>query len=29
LNELWPRERPLPEPYWRKLGPEGVRAGVK
>lgn len=29
LNEVWPRERPLPEPYWRRIGPEAVRAGSK
>jgi hypothetical protein len=29
LNEIWPRERPLPTPYWRDLGPEGVSAGIR
>jgi hypothetical protein len=29
LNEVWPRERPLPAPYWRDLGPEGVTAGIR
>ncbi len=29
LNEVWPRERPLPAPYWRNLGPEGVNAGIR
>ncbi len=29
LNEVWPRERPLPTPYWRSLGPEGVSAGIR
>jgi hypothetical protein len=29
LNEVWPRERPLPAPYWRDLGPEGVSAGIR
>ncbi len=29
LNEVWPMERPLPTPPWRKLGPDGVRAGVR
>lgn len=29
LNEIWPRERPLPAPYWRDLGPEGVNAGIR
>lgn len=29
LDEVWPRERPLPAPPWRELGPEGVRAGVR
>jgi hypothetical protein len=29
LSEIWPRERSLPTPYWRDLGPEGVNAGVR
>lgn len=29
LDEVWPRERPLPVPPWRGLGPEEVRAGVR
>lgn len=29
LNELWPRERALPEPYWRRLTPQGVSAGIR
>ncbi len=29
LNEVWPRQRPLPAPYWRNLGPEGVNAGIR
>ncbi len=29
LNEIWPRERPLPTPYWRDLGPEDVSAGIR
>lgn len=29
LNEVWPRQRPLPAPSWRALGPSGVRAGIR
>jgi imidazolonepropionase-like amidohydrolase len=29
LNEIWPRERLLPTPYWRGLGPEGVNSGIR
>ena len=29
LDEVWPRPRPLPAPYWRGLDPEGVRAGIR
>lgn len=29
LDELWPRERALPEPYWRRLTPRGVSAGIR
>jgi Tol biopolymer transport system component len=29
LNEVWPRERQLPAPYWRELGPQGVTAGIR
>jgi hypothetical protein len=28
LNEVWPRQRPLPAPHWRGAGPEGVQAGI-
>lgn len=29
LNEIWPRQRPLPVPSWRNLAPEGVQAGIR
>ena len=29
LNEVWPRQRALPTPPWRSLGPEGVSAGIR
>ena len=29
LNEIWPRDRPLPTPYWRNLGPVGASAGIR
>ncbi len=29
LNEVWPRQRALPEPAWRRLAPEGVQAGIR
>jgi Tol biopolymer transport system component len=29
LDEVWPRQRELPNPSWRTLGPQGVAAGVK
>ncbi|MDT8340143.1 MAG: amidohydrolase family protein, partial [Longimicrobiales bacterium] len=29
LDEVWPRQRALPTPPWRALGPEGVGAGVR
>ena len=29
LNEVWPRQRPLPTPPWRRQGPDGVQAGVR
>jgi hypothetical protein len=29
LNEVWPTARPLPTPHWRRLGPDGVRAGIR
>lgn len=29
LNEIWPRQRALPDPAWRHLGPQGVSAGVR
>ena len=29
LSEIWPRERRLPTPYWRDLGPEGANAGIR
>ncbi len=28
LDEVWPRQRPLPTPPWRNDGPDGVRAGI-
>jgi imidazolonepropionase-like amidohydrolase len=29
LAEEWPRQRPLPNPPWRSLGPRGVAAGIR
>jgi imidazolonepropionase-like amidohydrolase/Tol biopolymer transport system component len=29
LNEVWPRQRPLPTPPWRQQGPQGVQAGIR
>jgi Tol biopolymer transport system component len=29
LDEVWPRQRPLPVPAWRNLGPAGVAAGIR
>jgi Tol biopolymer transport system component len=29
LNEIWPRQRPLPTPPWRQQAPEGLRAGIR
>ena len=29
LDEVWPRQRPLPAPAWRNLGPVGVAAGIR
>lgn len=29
LNEVWPRQRPLPTPPWQRQGPDGVRAGIR
>ena len=29
LNEVWPRQRPLPLPTWLAQEPEGVRAGIR
>ncbi len=29
LAEVWPRQRPLPSPTWRNLGPQGVAAGIR
>lgn len=29
LDEVWPAARPLPTPHWRRLGPGGVRAGIR
>ena len=29
LAEVWPRQRPLPSPSWRNLGPQGVAAGIR
>jgi hypothetical protein len=29
LDEVWPRQRVLPDPHWRTLGPQGVAAGIK
>ncbi|MBI3981517.1 MAG: PD40 domain-containing protein [Gemmatimonadetes bacterium] len=29
LNEVWPRQRPLPAQPWRQLGPDGVQAGIR
>ena len=29
LDEIWPRQRPLPAPHWRSHGPQGVAAGIK
>jgi hypothetical protein len=29
LDEVWPRQRALPEQYWRSSAPDGVRAGVR
>jgi Tol biopolymer transport system component len=28
LNEVWPRQRPMPTPPWRNQAPLGVQAGV-
>jgi len=28
LNEVWPRERALPEQPWQRLGPDGAVRGV-
>jgi len=29
LNEVWPRQRPLPTPPWQGQGPDGVQAGIR
>jgi imidazolonepropionase-like amidohydrolase len=29
LNEVWPRQRALPNPHWQQLDPEGVSAGIR
>ncbi|MBI2403237.1 MAG: PD40 domain-containing protein [Gemmatimonadetes bacterium] len=29
LNEVWPRQRPLPAPAWREQSPRGVQAGIR
>jgi Tol biopolymer transport system component len=29
LAEVWPRQRELPNPPWRGLGPQGVAAGIR
>ena len=29
LAEVWPRQRDLPNPPWRGLGPRGVPAGIR
>lgn len=29
LDEVYPRQRPLPNPLWRNLGPSGVAAGIR
>ena len=29
LDELWPRQRPLPPQLWQNARPEGVRAGIR
>ncbi len=29
LDEVWPRQRPLPTLQWRNLGPERVTAGIR
>ena len=29
LDEVWPRQKPLPAQYWRSEAPNGVRAGVR
>ncbi len=29
LDEVWPRQRALPNPQWRNLGPQGVSAGIR
>ncbi|HEX2166106.1 MAG TPA: amidohydrolase family protein [Longimicrobiales bacterium] len=29
LDEVWPRQRPLPAQYWQNDAPSGVRAGVR
>ncbi len=29
LDEVWPRQRPLPTPAWRHLAPTGVQAGIR
>lgn len=29
LDEIWPRQRPLPNPPWRNSGPQGVAAGIR
>jgi Tol biopolymer transport system component len=29
LNEVWPRQRPLPPQPWQRAAPDGVRAGIR
>ncbi len=29
LDEVYPRQRPMPNPLWRNLGPQGVAAGIR
>jgi imidazolonepropionase-like amidohydrolase len=29
LDEVWPRQRPLPTPPWRNQAPDGVQAGIR
>jgi Tol biopolymer transport system component len=29
LAEVWPRQRELPAPHWRNMGPDGVSAGIR